>query len=73
MIITREALIDTIQKIPEPYLGELYEIIKNFQATKKKFETKPSLMSKLRSIQISAPSDFSQKADLYMSGDRIND
>ncbi len=72
-MITRESIIDEIQKMPEPYLFELYEIIKRFEATKKKAEPKPSLMSKLRGIQISAPSDFSQTADLYIARDNGNE
>ena len=72
-MITRESIIDTIQKMPEPYLLELYEIIKSFEVTKKKVEPKTSLMSKLRSIQISAPSDFSQTADLYIAGNNTNE
>ncbi len=69
MMITRESIIDTIQRMPDPYLGELYEIIKNFEAIKKRVESKPSLMAKLRNINISAPNDFSQTADLYIAGD----
>jgi len=65
MMITRKNIIDQIQKMPEPYLIELYEMIKSFEATKKKVEPKLSLMSKLRSIKISAPSDFSQTANLF--------
>ncbi|MBN2092971.1 hypothetical protein JW964_25335 [candidate division KSB1 bacterium] len=68
-MITRENIIDRIQKMPEPYLIELYEIIKSFEASKKKAKSKPSLMSQLRNIKISAPSDFSQTADLYVAGD----
>lgn len=63
-MIMREQLIDTIQKMPDPYLTELYEIVKNFEAKKKKVESKSSLMSKLRKIEISGPEDFSQTADL---------
>lgn len=65
----REMIIDRIQKMPEPYLLELYDLIKHFEASKKKVESRQSLMSKLRSIKISAPSDFSQTADLYIPGD----
>ncbi|MCI0513780.1 hypothetical protein L0128_11245 [candidate division KSB1 bacterium] len=60
----REAIIDVIQKMPEPYLGELYEMIQNFEAARKKRTSPPGLMAKLRAIQISAARDFSQTADL---------
>ena len=63
----REMIINKIQRMPEPYLLELYEIIKNFEVNKKKAGHKQSLMSKLRSIKISAPNDFSQTADLYIA------
>jgi len=68
-MITRETIIDKIQKIPEPYLGELYSVIMDFERIKKKAETAPSLMAALRSIKIYAASDFSQTADLYFAGD----
>jgi hypothetical protein len=69
-MITRETIINKIQQMPEPYLGELYEIIKNFEATRQKEQPKQSLMAKLRNIKISASSDFSQTADLYVAGDK---
>jgi hypothetical protein len=72
-MITINTLIDTIKKIPEHYLPELYELIKSFEATKKKPDSKPSLMSKLRNIKISAPEDFSQTADLYASGANLHE
>ncbi len=68
-MITRKTVIDEIQKLPEPYLFELYKIIKDFEKTKKEAERQPqSLMAKLRDIKINAPSDFSQTADLYNTG-----
>ena len=72
-MITRQTIIDTIHNAPEPYLGELYDVIKNFIDTKKKVEPKQSLMAKLRKIKISAPSDFSQTADLYISRDKSDE
>ena len=72
-MITREIIINEIQKMPEPYLIELYEIIKNFETTRKIEKPKQSLMAKLRNIKISAPSDFSQTADLYVVGDNTNE
>ena len=67
--LTRETIIDKIQKMPEPYLAELYSVIKDFETIKKKSEAAPSLMSTLRNIKIYAASDFSQTADLYFAGD----
>lgn len=68
-MITRETIIDKIQKMPEPYLGELYSVIMDFEEIKKKAAATPSLMSTLRNIKIYAASDFSQKADLYWAGE----
>lgn len=69
-MITREAIISEIAKIPEPLLDELYRLIKAFEAKKRDDNGEPeqSLMAKLRGIKISASSDFSQKVDLYASG-----
>lgn len=66
-MINRETIINEIQKVPEPYLGELYKIIKNFEVAKQKVKPKQNLMAKLRKITISAPSDFSQTADLNLT------
>jgi hypothetical protein len=68
-MITREAIIDEIQKIPENYLADLYKIIKNFEADKE-MEPKQSLMSKLRNIKIKGPKDFSENIDLYLYGEK---
>ena len=72
-MITREIIINKIQQIPEPYLGELYEIIKKFEVARKNEKPKQSLMAKLRNIKITAPRDFSQTADLYVAGDKTNE
>lgn len=72
-MITRETIINKIQKMPEPYLGELYKIIKDFEANRQMAKPNQSLMAKLRNIKISAPSDFSQTTDLYVAGDNTNE
>ncbi len=72
-MITRETIINKIQQMPEPYLGERYEIIKDFEAARQNEQPNQSLMAKLRNIKISAPSDFSQTADLYVAGDKTNE
>ena len=72
-MITRETIIETIRKMPEPYLGELYEIIKDFEATKKNVKARQSLMAKLRNIKIVAASDFSQTADIFDSEDNARE
>lgn len=67
-MITRNEIIAEIKKIPEHYLLDLYKIIKDFEVNKEK-RKQSSFMSKLRSIKISAPGNFSQTADIYMNGD----
>jgi hypothetical protein len=54
--------------MPERYLLDLYKTIKDFEVNKEK-RKKLSFMSKLRSIKISAPGNFSQTADMYENGD----
>jgi len=68
-VTTRESIIALIEKMPEPLLPELYELIKNFEAA----QAQPCLMSKLRSIEISAPPDFSQIVDLCIPGEKVNE
>ena len=63
-MITHQTSVDAIQKIPESYLDELFAIIKNFEAKKLEKNGASSAMAKLRKIHISAPSDFSQTAEL---------
>lgn len=60
-MITMEKVIAEMEKLPMPYLEEIYNIIKGF----KKDDVEDNLMARLRKIKISAPSDFSIKADLY--------
>jgi len=60
-MITMEKVIAEMEKLPMPYLEEIYNIIKGF----KKDDAEDNLMVRLRKIKISAPSDFSIKADLY--------
>ncbi len=63
-MITHETIIKEINKIPDGDLSEVYNLIKNFEE-KKKNKSQHNLMSKLRSINISAPNNFSQTADLH--------
>ncbi len=60
-MITMEKVIAEMEKLPMPYLEEIYNIIKGF----KKDDVEDNLMARLRKIKISAPPDFSIKADLY--------
>jgi hypothetical protein len=68
MMISREKIIDEIKKIPEQYLLELYQMIKDFEINRE-IDKQSGLMSKLRKIKISAAEDFSQTADIHTPGE----
>ena len=65
---TKEQIHAEIDRINEQDLDELYKLVKDF--TQSKEGQKCSLMSKLRSIRIDAPEDFSTNFDLYASGEK---
>jgi len=65
---TKELIHAEIDRINEQDLDELYKLVKGF--TQSKGSQKRSLMSKLRSIRIDAPEDFSTSFDLYASGEK---
>jgi len=55
------------ERIDEQQLDEIYTIIKRFAQTQQP-SAKPSLMDKLKHIQIDAPPDFAANLDMYASG-----
>lgn len=66
---TKERIKAEIEHVSnEKDLTELYKLVKNF--TESRRNSKQSLMSKLRSISIDAPEDFSSNFDLYASGEK---
>ena len=65
---TKELIHAEIDRIDEQDLDELYKLVKEFTQAKQQSQ-KQSLMSKLRSIEIDAPEDFSTNFDLYTSGE----
>jgi len=64
-MVTREEIIAEIQKVPEKHLDELYHIVKSYEAVGGDEESSQGVMARLRQIKISAPPDFSIKANLY--------
>ncbi|MDT7603405.1 MAG: hypothetical protein QOF61_1402 [Acidobacteriota bacterium] len=66
---TKEEIKSEIEKVPEERLAELYQIVRRF-AQSKPSSSKPTLMSKLRRVRISAPPDFSENIDLYLTGEK---
>lgn len=68
--MTTKALIQAeIDRIGEDNLPELYQLIKHFAETRT-LSRKPSLMARLKQIQIDAPADFAANLDYYMSEDQ---
>ena len=61
-----------VDKVEEERLDELYGVVKSFARPPIRPE-RPSLMSRLREIQIDAPEDFAANLDLYMSGEKRAD
>jgi hypothetical protein len=66
---TREMIEAELGRIPEERLGELYGLIRTFADTAAP-ASKPSLMSKLRAIQIEGPPDFAANLDQYLNGEK---
>lgn len=66
---TKELIKNEIENVPEEYLAELYKLIKNFE-NKLNNKKQQSFMSKLRSIKIDGPEDFSKNIGLYLSGEK---
>lgn len=68
---TKDLIQQEIDRVEEARLPALYELVKRF--TKRKAERPPSsetLMERLRKIHISAPPDFSENLDLYLTGEK---
>ena len=64
-MVTREEILVEVRKLPEQYLDELYEIIKDFESRRLPKQSDQDVMAALREIKISASPDFSTRADLY--------
>lgn len=60
----REIIDAELDKMDDAYLAELYEIIQQF-AQHRQPTKKPTLMHKLRSIQIDGPPDLAANLDKY--------
>jgi hypothetical protein len=66
---TRERIEAEIERLSEQELDELYRVLKNLGSAKR--PAGQSLMSKLQSIRIDAPEDFSSNFELYASGEKV--
>ena len=66
-MVTKEFVKAEIDHLNERQLEEVHRLIKSFDAPSRK---QPSLMAKLRRVEIDAPEDFSVNLDLYVSGEK---
>jgi len=64
-MVTREDIVVEVQKLPEKYLPELYQIIKLFEERADQTTDDDNVMAALRGIRISASPDLSTDASLY--------
>lgn len=69
-MVTKEAIKSAVERVPEERLAELYRVVEAFAEAGKPSSSKPSLMSKLRNVRISAPPDYSENIDLYLAGEK---
>ena len=69
-MITKETIKSEVERVPEDRLAELYQVVKTFTESQPS-SSKPSLMSKLKNVRISAPPDFSENIDLYLTGEKV--
>jgi len=67
-LITRELVKAEIDLIQEQYLEILYKFLKTLQPPQDNHPS--SLMSKLKTVKIHAPSDFAQNIDAYLNGEK---
>jgi hypothetical protein len=66
---TEEEIKSEIEKVSEERLAELYQIVRRFTQSRLPY-SQPTLMSKLRRVRITAPPDFSENIDLYLTREK---
>ena len=70
---TKQLIQAEIDALGEEDLGELYEVVKRFAASKSEGNGS-GILAKLRAVKIDAPPDFAANLDLYRSGEkRVDD
>jgi hypothetical protein len=69
VMITKQQIHAEIERVNEESLDELYRLIRSFIASKAA-QRRPGILSKLRGIQIEAPTDFAANLDLHLSGEK---
>ncbi len=67
-MITKEQLKIEIDNVDDnQLLDKIHQLIRNARLPQ---NTSPSLMAKLRSVQISAPRDFAENIDAYLNDEK---
>lgn len=64
-MVTREKVIEELEKTPDEHLDEVYRVIKTLETNGTREEAGETVMSQLRKIKISASPDLSIKANFY--------
>lgn len=64
-MVTREKIIQELEKMPDEHLEELYKVIKSLETNGTRGAGGETVMAKLRNITISASPDLSIRAKLY--------
>jgi hypothetical protein len=67
--MTKELIKAEIDRVDEERLDELYDLVRRF-ARGKGSKEKPTLMDRLKEIEIDAPEDFATHFDLYLNGEK---
>lgn len=68
-MVTKEIIKSEIEKVPAERLEELYEVVKIYSRTETENNGR-TLLTKLKTISIDGPVDFSENLDLYLSGEK---
>lgn len=64
-MVTREKIIEELEKMPDEHLDEVYKVIKSLETNGTREEAGETVMAKLRKIKISASPDLAIGAKLY--------
>lgn len=64
-MVTREKVIEELEKMSDEHLDEVYRVIKTLETNGTREEAGETVMSQLRKVKISASPDLSMRARLY--------
>jgi len=69
-MITKELIKTEIDNMEEQHLEALYKLIKSLQSSTIERQASSTLMTKLKTVTISAPEDFSENIDAYLNREK---